>query len=259
MKEECKQPQDIILPNDMRLVVSSYGGAASTMLMTHIYRFKNINQAGDRDGLKHSSLPPVTLGKNIRFLYIYGDPVNAVISLFRRNFHHDHSAKLQKRLTRKPNPIPLEMTVDEYACQGEDRFYFKEHFLNWYDKCLVHPTLFVRYESLYDHLEEIQDFFELPKAFVDEFPEKKERQSVVDSVSKTTLTHLKHTYRDLQAILDELDDVVTVSRPGSMQQLRVYSSSTYRKIIMNNLEFFAREYTPNYYHRYTSLRGMFSQ
>ncbi len=250
---EDTQPHGIILPSDVEIVIASYGGAGSTMLISHLSRFRKTNEPGDRDGFKHCALPPVTLRKGFRFIYVYGDPVDSVISLFSRHYHHEHSAKLQRFILPQVRPIPANMSLAEYACQGEDRFYFREHFQNWYDRCLFHETLFLRYECLHDNIEKLADYLKLPRAFVDEFPARAPRKSTAAMLPATVRKHLELSYRDLSEITAGLDDFEIRSRPGRFNCLKTYGSGAYRNEIREHFDYFCRQYAPNYYRRYASV------
>ncbi len=38
------------------------------------------------------------------------------------------------------------MILDDYAMEGENKFYLRDHFYNWYKNYQDYPTLFIRYE-----------------------------------------------------------------------------------------------------------------
>lgn len=167
-------PTRILLPGDTDVVVASFGGVGTTFLLKYLAQYRKTNHRFDADGVKHSPLPPISFNSNIKFVYVYGNPQLAAISLFRRNFHYRQSQKLQKWGKKSISPIPEEMTLQEYASQGIDKLHFRNHFYNWYEKYLsVHPTMFIRYDTMYDNVELLRDFLNLPKDFVDKFPEKK--------------------------------------------------------------------------------------
>ena len=118
----------IILPNNINLAVASYGGVGITFLMEFLSKYKNINNPYDRDGFKHLPIPPLSFNRSLKFIYIYGKPQDAASSLFRRQMHRSQSMKLQSFIASKKIFIPKEMTLQEYASEGKDRFHFQEHF-----------------------------------------------------------------------------------------------------------------------------------
>ncbi len=72
-------------------IIISPGGVASSMLITHVARFADVNI--DDYFLKHIPYPVPRLSKS-RILYLYDDPEVIYESLRRRNFQYLHIAKL---------------------------------------------------------------------------------------------------------------------------------------------------------------------
>ena len=198
----------IILPKNIDVVVASSGGVGTTFLLTHLAQYKKTNSNEDSDRIKHSPLPPISFNTNAKFVYVYGNPQLATISLFQRGHHHFHSMRLQRWIGKGTSPIPKEMTLHEYALIGTDRFYFKDHFYNWYHKYLATiPTLFIRYETLFDNAEFLLDFLDIPKTSLDSFPPKKERLSSIIDIPVETRKQLDLMYGEFSNELSRLDDV----------------------------------------------------
>lgn len=158
------------LPGQIEVVVGSYGGSGSTFLLNFLSRYKPVNDARDRDGLKHLPVPPVSFNPHIRCVYIYRDPAAAVRSIFSRRFQHLQFRKLNRCGHLAFPAVTRQETLAGFAAAGRDRFRLQEHFHNWYSHDLVHPTLFIRYETLWDHLGPLLDFLELPAAAAADFP-----------------------------------------------------------------------------------------
>ena len=166
----------IILPNNINLAVASYGGVGTTFLMEFLSKYKNINNPYDRDGFKHLPIPPLSFNRSLKFIYIYGKPQDAASSLFRRQMHRSQSMKLQSFIASKKIFIPKEMTLQEYASEGKDRFHFQEHFFNWYEHYLpANPVLFIKYEALYENIQNLFSFCGIPEKELSNFPKKRER------------------------------------------------------------------------------------
>jgi hypothetical protein len=194
----------IVLPKDIEVVVGSFGGVGTTFLMKYLANFKRLNDPNDKDGFKHSPLPPMSFNPRVKFLYVYGNPKLATISLFRRHYHHYQSRKLQKWVQEPINPVPKKMTLAEYAYLGNDGLHFENHFQNWYSRYLTHPTMFIRYETIFDSVEAILDFLEIPLAYSKEFPAKKERLSIDLGISPEIEKGLDKIYDNLNHRLSEL-------------------------------------------------------
>lgn len=204
----------IVLPKQIEVVVASFGGVGTTFLLSFLNQYRQTNHPDDLDGFKHSSLPPLSLNSNVRFVYVYGDPQLAAISLFRRKYQYPQSTKLQKWIRNRPSPISGEITLKDYVASGIDKFYFREHFYNWYEKYLVHPTLFIRYEKLFENVQALTDFLDLPSESRHAFPQKKSRSSKRDEVSSSTLKQLEAMYGSFSEELRQLEDVEVRARPN---------------------------------------------
>ena len=150
--------------------------------------------------------PPKLIPSDIKIIYLYGDPVLAAFSIFRRNLHYYHSKKLLTINRKRISPIPGSMTLDEYASNGIDKFYFKDHFKNWFCSEIQNPILFMKYESIFEHRDVIIDFFELPKEALSDFPLQKERKSSEAGLNKITLKNLNRMYGEFKEEIDSLDD-----------------------------------------------------
>lgn len=140
------------------------------------------------------------------------------------------------------SPIPREMTLEEYASEGKDRFGFRNHFQNWYHAECMNQILFVRYETLFENLSQILDYAQLPASAIDDFPKKRTRESLEADISKKTNRQLQKMYGDFQNELEGLPDVEIRSgkkmNPFEMTYLvsrfyYIYGSSKFRKKIQN--------------------------
>lgn len=198
----------VILPKDMSTVVASFGGVATTALLHYVREYRTANDPRDSDGLKHLVIPPVSLNAGAKYVYVYGDPRNAVLSLFRRDFQHPHSVKLRRYRRGAPAPIPWECTLEEYLSAGVDKFHFRDHFYNWYEDYLsAVPTMFIRYDALHANAESVLDFLDIPMTEIDGFPPYKARESDLSRLDAETRRMLDAMYRDFAEELRAMDDV----------------------------------------------------
>jgi hypothetical protein len=196
----------ILLHKKVEVLIVSAGGVGTTFLMKEIGKYKTINNFSNADGFKHLPIPPISFKKNIKVIYVFGNPIEACMSLFRRQFHHTQSYKMQQYLPKQYN-VAIETSIEEYAAAGKDGFFFRRHFEHWNDTYVVYPTLFLKYETLFENLGDIADFLELPESFEAEFPKKKERVSQLSNLQKNTLESLNAMYGDLERELSQLPDV----------------------------------------------------
>ena len=173
-KSKKKSPS-FIVPKDIDVLVCSAGGVGTSFLINHINKYLNTNHVGDKDIFKHISFPPISYNSEIRYIYIYGNPVDSAISLFGRNYQYNHSRKLIN-LGSSGRFIGKEVTLERYAAEGTDMFYFKEHFNSWLKLSKFYPTLFIRYEKIWDNLETIYGFLGIPEEEIGLFPERRKRR-----------------------------------------------------------------------------------
>jgi hypothetical protein len=199
-----------ILPRNIQVVVGSSGGVGTSFLIEFLQKYKVTNHPADRDGLKHLPVPPISFNPDVRFVYIYGNPVMAVVSLFRRNYQVVQSRKLSKYKSHT-DLLTHQTTLREFALGGVDAFGLREHFENWHQKYLVHPTIFLRYETIWDHVDDLIAFLRLPPSASKEFPARAERRSKVEDIPLEILTGLEVIYNDFARDLERFPNAKIVS------------------------------------------------
>jgi hypothetical protein len=181
------------------LQVSSYGGCGTTML----YDFLSNKKAGVPDDykdwyLRHTKKPPKEerVMNGFRCIYLYSDPFNSLISIFRRGYQNE----IYRRLG---NGKKKEWNLKEYLRNGEDVFLFKKTYKNWTESVRKYPILILKYETMWEYLPEIMAFVGLPKKAADDFPEKRPRSSDWRSKPDVIREQLKSIYGDLRAEIQE--------------------------------------------------------
>lgn len=222
----------VIIPRKIDVVVVSSGGVGTTFLLSFISKYKNTFEISEAD-FKHIPIPPISFNSNVKIVYIYGNPILAAVSLFRRGYHYGHTINYSNILTQRNEPIPLKQTLDEYAENSVDKFQFRDHFMNWYSryKC-SHSVMFVRYESIFDNVEKLFEFIDVPQSCVKEFPKKSIRSSSFNDLSNVTLEKLKLMYGDFNLELDNLDDVIIKKRQRGLFRVTRFISLIYFPIII---------------------------
>ena len=149
-----------------RTHVTSFGGVGTSALMLALSAAgAAINSGGDCDGVKHLPFgrlmrekashmlknPPVS-----RILYVYDDPTDAVMSLFRRGYNWD---QLDKTRSDLPAPASPE-TLQEYADREDDPFQFEAHFDSFATQ-RAYPIAFVQQSRALQHAGDLADFLQL--------------------------------------------------------------------------------------------------
>lgn len=195
----------ILLSSNIELLVTSGGGVGTTFVIDFLQNYKVCNDRNDKDGFKHRDRPTPSKNPDFKAIYVFGNPINAIYSLFRRDYHHEESYKL---LQNHPQltPIPKEMSLDAFAAEGVDRFLFENHFRNWNEKFYQYPVMFIRYEKIWDHLEPLLEFAGIPLSEIDKFPELKERKTQLDQISDATKENMRKIYGDFHDYLEAQPD-----------------------------------------------------
>jgi hypothetical protein len=84
---------------DFDVIVVSYGGSGSTMLARFFAEHLRVNHWNSlEDGIQHIDAPnhPVLRSCAVdRAIWVYNDPRDAVVSLFRRGYNQHMAAKLR--------------------------------------------------------------------------------------------------------------------------------------------------------------------
>jgi len=212
------------LDSEIEVLVVSAGGVGTSFLAEAISKYKNTNQFEDEDGYKHLPFPPLSRGE-YKIIYVLGDPIIATLSLFRRDYQHWQSLKLQ-RYYFKRNVVPLGQSLEEYASVGTDGFCFERHYNNWSERYLKQPTLFVKYEAIHDSVSQIRQFLDLPTDFEDTFPVRVERQSKVESLDVSVAQGLSEISLRYSSIVNGLPDC-ELRIPASQRAWQVWLSPRY--------------------------------
>lgn len=169
-----------------RFIVASYGGAGSKTLVRGIL---NQPPSGSspvnlvRRHHTHKRVPYEEVPEGKKVIYVYGDPAHSIASFFRRaanedpddphprhaNFLARHCRNIEGDLEK----ITVGYSLEDFLRSDEDPFGLADHFHSWMTANVPYPILFVRYEALWDHVEEIFDFVGIPPAEAASFPEKR--------------------------------------------------------------------------------------
>src|SRR4051812_1073782 len=175
----------------LRLLVSSFGGVGSKCLVKGLLQTadeKILNQAHT-----HLRLPP---GKDVldgrKMIYMFGDPYNAVVSFFNRRKMRTRAhgfdgrggggdpfwvVKHCRNIGGKHAAMNPNWELMDYLKNGVDLLEIEQHFDNWVQARTEYPILFLRYETMWDHLQDIYNFVGLPQSDIARFPAQQPRGS----------------------------------------------------------------------------------
>jgi hypothetical protein len=163
------------IPRDIKVVVASYGGAATTLLMSFLRKNGvQTNDPSDRDYCKHLPVPPCSLNRSVKIIYLVSDPVDAIGSLFRRNYQWRAFRKFTRQWIICPTALE---SVENYWKHGEDILRLRSHYMNWTSVFQRQPTLVVPYERLWDQAGTWLEFVGLPNSLISSLPEQRPRKT----------------------------------------------------------------------------------
>lgn len=193
--------RSIFLKEDIDVMIVSSGGVGTTFLSKAIGTYLKTNDPDNKDGLKHLPVPPINRsGKEIKAIYVFGDPLLATVSLFRRRYHHAQSVATQ-RFYPKTFIVPVEMPLPTYVAGETKGVFHQRSFENWRELPRSYPVLFVRYDDIHEELKTIQAFLGLPDQFIKDFPPKRERTSSLEAFGADVVAGLERFYGDFSATI----------------------------------------------------------
>ncbi len=210
----------IYIEKSIELLVCSYGGTGTTMLIRFLSDYFRCNSEDDGDGLKHTDKIPVSRNKDLKLIYLYGDPIDAVYSLFRREFFNLHSRKLLRSYP-KLAPIAVGTTLPAYAEEGVDRLKFQQHFDNWYKRDQFFPVLFIKYERLWENLPILFEYLGIPTDQIDRFPKKRAREIKQLEVATITQNNLSDLYGEFAQRLATYSATIILQPKRTLEQHRM--------------------------------------
>ena len=151
-----------------------------------------------------------------RVVYLVGDPINAVISLFSRNFARFACSRLTcDKLSRDSFNESWELR--DYLEHGKDLFQLEEHFDNWVNcqSTLPYPILVVKYEQLETVKEQVCEFLMVDSSDRNRFPTIRDRSSNSDNLSNRDQELFESIYGELRERILRLPD--TLLRPAGQK------------------------------------------
>lgn len=157
----------------------------------------------------------VSAGKKV--IYAYGDPAHSIASFFRRaanddpddphpghrNFLARHCRNLQGDVAKLTDGYSLE----DFLRSEQDPFGLADHFHSWIGTKVPYPILFVRYEALWEHVEEIFDFVGVARAEAVSFPERRQNYVERNRRYDEPLARLRIKYAPLIAQMADLPPI----------------------------------------------------
>lgn len=206
----------------MKYFVVSYGGVGTHMLMPMIddedwlgHTIKSDNKKDPMRYPHHMRYPPASFKEHgydgqVKVIYVFGNPINSVLSHFRRRIANKRSWCRHACLNLGGDYKKFKASWDlqDYLNNGEDLFKLEEHFDNWTTlsaNAIDYEYMILKYETADRHETEIQAFLDsdLPLNF-------KKRNSDWRSEAEETKQKLVEMYGSLLAKCENFDEIKRV-------------------------------------------------
>lgn len=155
---------------------------------------------------------PESLSGNERAIYLYGDPIDAVLSFYRRE--KEYGTEFARRHYRNLDVSgKFPKRLEDYLEWGSDAFGLEAHFDRYLNAQPRAGLLMVRFDDMWPHLEEVFDFLRLT-AKASDFPEKRPRMSKRNELSENQLRVLHSYFDGLISKQEKMADLHYVSKGG---------------------------------------------
>ena len=188
------------------ICISSIGGVGSTMFMDFVANYKNINLnrfPPNSPGSKYKhSLSPPTENFIKKAILIIGNPIESFLSIQNRDMVRCHLNNLNLKyqnipMIKKENDLIGKTDINKII-EYKDIFCLEEMYNNWVSKKNVtYPIMIIKYESIWDNLESIFTFLEIPHSEINKFPKKKQRNTIKENFDITIIDKLENIYFNL--------------------------------------------------------------
>ena len=174
--------------DDVDVWLCSTGGAGSNFLKDRIDPFVKVKSPYMAALLTNHKEPVAYQRKGFKAIYLHTDPFDALKSMKRRGLVETNIKKLN-------NSKNLE-TKDEVLLRS-----FFHQFNNWTQNEITYPVLCIRYESLFESVDILEDY--LGFSFK-EFPPKQERSSFEIDIDQKLYNQFAKEYEIWKAFPDSL-------------------------------------------------------
>ena len=155
----------------------------------------------------HVFNPPQAINDpNFIGIYIFGDPILSVYSMFERNNVKNSTIHILagKSLFDPKEEITLSHFLNKY---NYDVLRLQEHFNNWYNAKTNYPIIFIKYDDINE--KNITELCHLLKKYNINYSKKilqtfKKRSSNYSSINKDIMSQLQTIYGDFKKQIDNL-------------------------------------------------------
>ena len=122
--------------------------------------------------------------------------------------HYWHMPREHRRFYKERKNLRRDLgSLEAYLHSGFGALPLCQQFQNWRTQPTLHPVLFVRASTIWDRLNALQSFLDLPEKAIKEFPRKKERRSSSMDLDPPMQEKLQQLYGDFAEEIRRMPDV----------------------------------------------------
>jgi len=186
-----------------KIYLYSFGGCGTKTLYHFAKQYSTVNSQLDiHEGCVTKINPDDCV------VYLYGDPIEALLSFYRRNGKEDEFLSRHAENLGIFSPPPS--TIEEYAALGVDFFELEKHFDRGIE-AKEYEKLLINYSHLWSELDTILRFIKLEK-FEAQFPKYEARTSRKEFLEKKVRISLEEIYRPLNRKIALLEPVTKIKK-----------------------------------------------
>ena len=176
-----KTPKEVVCSKRPKLLIISAGGIGTTTAISEFHKIPELesNCPNDSDGLKHLPFNRLVADhaeqlKDVkRILYLWGNPMHAVASLYRRGYQVTQAMKTRSEPfpdgshSKAASERAVPRTIEAYAASKYDIFQMQKHiesYLTNRNDTSFRPGLaFLQMERKTEHLDKLAHFLGVPR------------------------------------------------------------------------------------------------
>ena len=183
------------------LYIFSYGGCGTRTFFEFVRARRKLNS---QPHVHYGRIEDVPAG--VRALYLYGDPRDAVLSFLGRQ-ENDDATFVTRHLENLDASCKKMPSLEAYVDEGHDVFQLKRHFERYvYNDQRRCELMVVRFEDIWDHLDEVLGYVGLADA-VSDFPPQRARRSKQQSLEPITRVTLNTYMKPLLEMQNSLPPI----------------------------------------------------
>lgn len=211
------------IPIGHRIQVTSFGGSGTTMLRNWLVENgASLPQEHDSGIWKHLPVPPTRdtyqIPEGFRVIYLIGDPVESLLSVFGRKYHMWHAVRMQShsrwpsRFLLEDYPVEPTWGMKEFLNLNQDCFGIHDHFAAWTTtpkRARDYPIMVLKYDKIWEHLPELAEFLDFSMDAMASFPARRTRSHKEPALEKGRHT-LNSLYGKLADTIEAYPDCMVI-------------------------------------------------